>query len=343
MESSSGRRLMLQGRRAADDNAQSSSSSPTRGGLHQVCVVSGADTSSGSSSSGSCKCAPGMQMAPNSTCVDVNECEASPDICGVSGTCTNTAPGYACACGGASVLAEADGVLGGTCVGNIAAGRPAYASSSASEDSGPDKAVDGLTDATAAPLFHTLLDGRTWISLDLGGVARISRFRIWNRADCCGYRLRDAELRVGNTSLTSPSTTNLSAIFPTLVWKQQPPATGAATGEVLDVALEQPVAARWVTLQNFNSRSGDGYLALRELQVFGRLIISQPIAQASKRQPPVMPVPENTDGGGSGAGAAGKKKRRSKSPSPSPNPSPSPSPNARKRTRGGVPPSPAPT
>ncbi len=148
----------------------------------------------------------------------------------------------------------------------------------------------------------------------------------------CGYRLRDAELRVGNTSITSPSTANLSAIFRTLVWKQQPPARGAATGDVIDVALEHPVAARWVTLQNFNGQSADGYLALRELQVFGRLLISQPIAQASKRQPPVGPL----DGGG-GSGGGGKRKRKGKPPPASP------SPTTGKRIRGRVPPSPAPS
>ncbi len=62
--------------------------------------------------------APGVQTARVHPTSDINECLASPGICGDDGTCSNTVPGYACACGGNSVLAEVDGtVMGGTCVG----------------------------------------------------------------------------------------------------------------------------------------------------------------------------------------------------------------------------------
>lgn len=44
-----------------------------------------------------CRCRQGFE--PNGAlCIDVNECQRQPDICGPSATCTNTQGGYECRC-----------------------------------------------------------------------------------------------------------------------------------------------------------------------------------------------------------------------------------------------------
>jgi len=56
-------------------------------------------------------CDPGFQASVDG-CVDIDEC-ATPDVCGLGGTCTNAAPGFSCACG--SGFTNPPG-LGNSCV-----------------------------------------------------------------------------------------------------------------------------------------------------------------------------------------------------------------------------------
>jgi len=62
------------------------------------------------------------------------------------------------------------------------------------------RAVDGKTDTNAADgsCTHTHLDNEPWWRVDLVQQHAIGVVQIWNRGDCCGSRLSNFEVRVGN-------------------------------------------------------------------------------------------------------------------------------------------------
>jgi len=61
------------------------------------------------------------------------------------------------------------------------------------------RAVDGNTDTSfgAESCTHTNKKQDPWWKVDLQKTAEISRVIVWNRSDCCGSRLEDFEVRVG--------------------------------------------------------------------------------------------------------------------------------------------------
>lgn len=74
---------------------------------------------------------------------------------------------------------------------NIALGKPAIQSSNAVGRA--ELAVDGNTngDFSSGSVTHTKRDINAWLEIDLGKTETIDRVHIWNRTDCCGYRLND--------------------------------------------------------------------------------------------------------------------------------------------------------
>ncbi|GIL58326.1 hypothetical protein Vafri_13395, partial [Volvox africanus] len=174
---------------------------------------------------------------------------------------------------------------------NLALGRPAYSSSTFLEDYyGPSRAVDGITQGptyvtrwTDLPLFHTDYGDMTpWLSVDLGNVSSISKVVLWNRCDCCWHRLENAELRIGNVSITEPSDTSSLTRNP-LVWKQQPTdfEQFSASCASLSILLYPPKVGRWVTLQNKNGRADEPFINIYEVQVFAGPFISNSTATAT--------------------------------------------------------------
>ena len=80
-------------------------------------------------------------------------------------------------------------------------GPDAYASSEGwSGDA--NKIIDGNHDAVAwwpgANSNHTLNGENEYIELDLKGAYNVSRIRIWNRPDCCNWRLYKAKMKLFN-------------------------------------------------------------------------------------------------------------------------------------------------
>jgi hypothetical protein len=74
---------------------------------------------------------------------------------------------------------------------NIALRKPAKQSSSGGGEAG--RAVDGNTegDFKLGSVTHTGREVNAWIEVDLESSQNIDNVVIWNRTDCCGYRLRD--------------------------------------------------------------------------------------------------------------------------------------------------------
>jgi hypothetical protein len=84
---------------------------------------------------------------------------------------------------------------------NTARGMPAT-QSSVLRGGTADRAVDGHTntDFKDNSCTHTEYENKPWWKVDLGKVHRIDSVQIWNRGDCCGSRLSNFEVRVGNNA-----------------------------------------------------------------------------------------------------------------------------------------------
>ncbi|GLC75096.1 hypothetical protein PLESTF_001593500 [Pleodorina starrii] len=93
-------------------------------------------------------------------------------------------------------------------------------------------------------------DSARWLSVDLGGLANISRIVLWNRAFCCQERLANAEMRVGTWPIRNANDTGFVTSNP-LVWQQN--GGGSYAVEAYQVVFSPPVVGRWVTVQNFRS------------------------------------------------------------------------------------------
>nr|XP_060628769.1 fucolectin-like [Anolis sagrei ordinatus] len=86
---------------------------------------------------------------------------------------------------------------------NLARGRPAFQSSVYPyENVGvASKAVDGNCNGDwyhVGSCIHTNADYEPWWYVDLGDYYAINTVLVKNRGDCCGERLKGAEIRVGN-------------------------------------------------------------------------------------------------------------------------------------------------
>ncbi len=163
------------------------------------------------------------------------------------------------------MCACADGTAG---LSNLAFYKQAYSSSKLLVDTdytdyrdnyGPNFAIDGSIDFAAdvaqGGFFQTaFLDTARWLSIDLGSLSAINQLVLYNRIDCCGERLVNAEIRIGNVSISTQADTRKLGQN-ALVWKQ-PAGHIATTNAIYIITLPKPVQGRWVTLQNLNSDSG---------------------------------------------------------------------------------------
>jgi hypothetical protein len=123
-------------------------------------------------------------------------------------------------------------------------------------------AVDGNTDGGVPHGSVTVSNAEAtpWWQVDLGASAALSSIVVWNRTDCCGYRLADYWVFVSDTPFTSGDTlASLQSRAGTWGSHQttapNPSATIAASG----------VQGRYVRVQ----LSITDYMSLAEVQVFG--------------------------------------------------------------------------
>ena len=70
-------------------------------------------------------------------------------------------------------------------------------------------AIDGVTggDAYQGQITHTLGEYQPWWQVDLNSTVHLDQIVLWNRTDCCGYRLSNFNVSVldsqGNTVWTN--------------------------------------------------------------------------------------------------------------------------------------------
>ncbi|EFJ53116.1 hypothetical protein VOLCADRAFT_86069 [Volvox carteri f. nagariensis] len=140
---------------------------------------------------------------------------------------------------------------------NLALNKQVYASSYYSDTTGPTLAVNG--DKTS--IFQSGFNDTTpWLSIDLGAIYSVSKIVIYNRQDCCGSRLYNAEVRVGVVPISALAD-GWRIPENTLVWTLGGAGT---TGAVYTIKLSPPYEGRWVTLQN----KGGDFLHITEMEVY---------------------------------------------------------------------------
>jgi len=156
---------------------------------------------------------------------------------------------------------------------------PGYATDGASS------AVDGNTDGNFGDgsVTATNLDPNPWWQVDLGASAAISSVVVWNRTDCCGFRLNDFWVFVSDSPFlptdTPATLQNRAGTFAMHLASAPNPST------IINVGGMQ---GRYVRVQLTNA----GYLSLAEVQVFGTggpvVTLDPPVAGATQTVRPCV-------------------------------------------------------
>ena len=140
---------------------------------------------------------------------------------------------------------------------NVALGKPASQSSTEAGAS-PERANDGNTNGRfdEGSVSHTQSEFNAWWEVDLGAIYNLSAIRLWNRADCCGNRLKDFHVLVSDTPFVSQ---DLSATLsqPGVSNVHFPQTAGAQT----EINLNR--TGRFVRIQ----LAGQNYLHLAEVEI----------------------------------------------------------------------------
>ena len=102
-----------------------------------------------------------------------------------------------------------------------------------------------LIDSVAKTFYHTIPSTfQPWVQLELQNEGIVHRVKITNRVDCCGERLHDLEVRVGNSEVTEQNQQGLSSN--TLCGRFDGPGT---KGEVVLIDCSEPIPGKYITLQ----------------------------------------------------------------------------------------------
>ena len=163
------------------------------------------------------------------------------------------------------------------------------------------KAVDSNTDGKYADgsLTHTNLDTNAWWQVDLGASATVSSVVVWNRTDCCGSRLSDYWIFVSDIPFQPTDT-------PTTLQNR--------AGTWSSHQTMQPNPSTTITVPGAQGRyvrvqlSGDNYLSLAEVQIFGiagqppqDLALNKSVTQSSTYLLGATDAPAAVDGNTDGA------------------------------------------
>jgi hypothetical protein len=149
-----------------------------------------------------------------------------------------------------------------TSANNLALGKPATQINT-NAGAVASRAVDGNTDGNLQnnSVSNTLVNTEGWWQVDLQTVAQINSINIWNRTDCCSWRLTDVFVLVSNNPIVSTNLTearNQAGVDSYLV--------AGRIGRPSSVAINR--TGRYVRVQMINR----DYLTLAEVEVIGRII-----------------------------------------------------------------------
>ena len=133
-----------------------------------------------------------------------------------------------------------------------------------------DKAIDGNTDGNYwhYSVTHTL--GNTyydWILIDLESIKAINSITLWNRTDCCSWRLRNVRIMLSTTPFTPTTTASgLQNARNISVWEDRAPND---TNGITEIPFNpNGIHARYILIQKTGpSYNYSNYLSLAEVQV----------------------------------------------------------------------------
>ena len=146
--------------------------------------------------------------------------------------------------------------------------------SSTSHSGVPTRAIDGNTSGVwgQGSVTHTRTEDQPWWSADLGVVADIHEIEIWNRTNCCTFRLSDFYVLVSESPfLTGDLNTNLND---SSIWSYFH--AGELDGAMVTVPAD--VRGRYVRVQ----LQGRNPLSLAEVIVSGSIASNPPIGEELK-------------------------------------------------------------
>jgi hypothetical protein len=123
------------------------------------------------------------------------------------------------------------------------------------------RAIDGNTNGVwgGGSVTHTTNQQNAWWEVDLGQSSYIDEIILWNRTDCCSYRLNDFNIYLDGFLVANYSEN--SAPTPSFTFSDL-----QLTGQVVRIQLYGSMSER----QRLNSRTDDqSVLSLAEVQVNG--------------------------------------------------------------------------
>ncbi|XP_052063387.1 uncharacterized protein LOC127703040 isoform X5 [Mytilus californianus] len=156
---------------------------------------------------------------------------------------------------------------------NYALGKKAAQSSTAHSKYAASKAVDGKE----STFTHTKNENNAYWSVDLGKTVNVTQINIINRKNCCGNRLKNIAVTVGQNRHQMKLCSNFKG--------------PGKTGQEIMLTCKSPMSGRHVKIL----RSGKGYLSLAEVQVIGHTGENekQPVKPEGGNKKPVKPEGEN--------------------------------------------------
>ena len=103
---------------------------------------------------------------------------------------------------------------------------------------------------------------KAWVQLILKTVGTVHYIKITNRVDCCGFRLKDMEVRVGEWKVTleNPRVISRNPVCGTYKGPGK-------DGEVVYIQCSPPLKGRYVTIQTL--ASGSQEINMAEVEVVG--------------------------------------------------------------------------
>lgn len=153
--------------------------------------------------------------------------------------------------------------LSNTRMVNLATNKPVRQSSTIG-NADARLAVDGVTegDFSRGSVTHTAQDPNAWLELDLEVSQKIDAIRIWNRTDCCSYRLDNFSIFVSDIPFL-PTDTAAVLQKRAHTWYQE-----GSQGNPKFTVQTGGIQGRYVRVQfNAHSAQADRFLSIAELQV----------------------------------------------------------------------------
>ena len=118
--------------------------------------------------------------------------------------------------------------------------------------------------------FCSAKENSPWLQLQWLHQTVVTAVSLTNRADCCGDRLKDVQIRAGTTGIVS---THLNVNDETICGTFDGP---GENGKEYIINCTTPILANFITVQLM---SGDQYLQINELQInpsSGKLKVAKP-------------------------------------------------------------------